>query len=87
MADCNFSIPFSGDANSVVNKARTAVQGQKGNFNGDSNSGQFNVSVFGSSIAGQYTIMGNEMEVTITDKPFMVPCSTIESFLKNQLGS
>lgn len=87
MADCNFRIPFSGDVNNVLNKAKSAVQSQNGNFNGDTNSGQFNVSVFGSSIVGNYTIVGNEMDITITDKPFMVPCSTIESFLKNQLGS
>ena len=87
MADCNFRIPFSGDANNLINKAKGAVQNRNGNFNGDTNSGQFNVSVFGSSIVGNYTIVGNEMEVTITHKPFMVPCSTIESFLKNQLGS
>ncbi len=86
MAACNFSFPFSGDASSVVNKARSAVQGQNGNFSGDDNSGQFNVSVFGSTIAGHYSIVGNQMEITISDKPFMIPCSTIESFLKNQLG-
>lgn len=85
MADCNFRIPFSGDAGSVVGKAKASVQGQGGNFNGDDNGGQFNVSVFGSTIAGNYSIVGNEMEVTITDKPFMIPCSTIEGFLKNQL--
>jgi hypothetical protein len=85
MADCNFRIPFSGDAGSVVSKAKASVQGQGGNFNGDDNSGQFNVSVFGSTIAGNYSIVGNEMEVTISDKPFMIPCSTIEGFLKNQL--
>lgn len=86
MADCNFRIPFTGGVESVVNKARTAVQGQGGNFNGDSNTGEFKVSVFGSSIAGNYTIVGNEMEVQITDKPFMIPCSTIESYLKNNIA-
>jgi len=87
MADCNFRIPFSGDVNNVLNKAKSTVQGQGGNFTGDTNSGEFNVSVFGSNIAGHYTIVGNEMDITITDKPFMIPCSTIQGFLKNQLGS
>ena len=87
MADCNFSIPFSGGASNIIGKARKAVQGQGGNLTGDDNSGQFNVSVFGSTIAGNYTIAGNEMQIQVTDKPFMIPCSTIESYLKNHLGS
>ncbi len=45
MAACNFSIPFSGDPQQVMNKARSAVQGQGGNFDGDINGGNFNVSV------------------------------------------
>ena len=85
MADCNFSIPFSGDAENVVNKARSAVMGQGGELNGDNNSGQFQVKVFGSTIAGNYTVSGNQLQVAITDKPFMIPCSTIESFLSQQL--
>lgn len=82
---CDFSIPFSGDANVVLAKAKTAVQSQGGNFNGDTNSGAFNVSVFGNKIEGNYTVSEQMMNITITDKPFMVPCSAIESYLKGQL--
>ena len=85
MADCNFSISFTGDPESVVNKARSAVMSQGGALHGDRNSGQFRVKVFGSTIAGHYTISGNQMQVAITEKPFMIPCSTIESFLGQQL--
>lgn len=86
MADCNFSIPFSGDSQQVINKARAAVQGQGGTLSGDDNSGQFQVSVFGSTIAGQYAVVGNELQIQVTDKPFMIPCSIIEGFLSKQLG-
>ena len=82
---CEFSIPFSGDPQTVLAKAQTAVQGQGGNFSGDTNGGNFNVSVFGNAIAGNYTLSGQTLNVSITDKPFMVPCSAIESFLKGQL--
>ncbi len=86
MADCNFNIPFSGTAESVIHKARTAVEGQGGSLTGDTNNGQFQVSVFGSTIAGMYTISDNQMQVHINDKPFIIPCSTIESFLSKQLA-
>ncbi len=85
MADCNFNIPFSGDPETILGKARKAVESQSGEFNGDLNSGSFSVSVFGNSIAGSYTVNGNDLNIIIDKKPFMIPCSAIESFLKNQV--
>ncbi len=87
MAACNFSIPFSGDPQQVLNKARSTVQGQGGNFEGDINGGNFDVNVFGNAIAGSYSVAGQNMEVVNHSKPFLIPCSTIESFLKSQIGS
>lgn len=82
---CDFSIPFSGDATSVLAKARSAVQSQGGNFTGDTNSGDFDVSIFGNKIVGNYTVSGQTLNINITDKPFMVPCNAIEGYLKGQL--
>lgn len=82
---CNFSIPFSGNADTILAKAKSTVQGQGGDFDGDANSGDFTVSVFGNKIVGNYTVNGQVLNINITDKPFMVPCSAIESFLKGQL--
>jgi hypothetical protein len=82
---CDFSIPFSGNADAVLAKAKSTVQSQGGNFDGDTNSGNFNVSVFGNTIVGNYTVSGQTLNIKITDKPFMVPCAAIESFLKGQL--
>ena len=82
---CDFSIPLSGDADTILAKARGAVQSQGGNFEGNTSSGEFNVSVFGNKIAGNYSVNGQTLQINITDKPFMVPCSAIESFLRGQL--
>jgi hypothetical protein len=82
---CDFSISFTGDATTVLAKAKKAVESQGGNFNGDTNRGDFQVSVFGNKIVGNYTVGGQSLQVNITDKPFMVPCSAIESFLKSQV--
>lgn len=83
---CEFSIPFSGNAESVLAKARSTVQSQGGTFNGDAASGDFSVSVFGNKIVGNYAVSGQTLNISITDKPFMVPCSAIETFLKGQLN-
>ena len=86
MAACNFSIPFSGEATSVLAKAKAAVQKQGGTFDGDTNSGSFSVSVFGNAIAGSYTVAASNMNIVIDSKPFLVPCSAIEGFLKSQIA-
>jgi len=86
MAACNFSIPFSGEAEAVLNKAKAAVEKQSGSFTGDTSQGNFNVSFFGQEIVGTYTVEGNSMNIIIESKPFMVPCNAIESFLKSQIA-
>ena len=86
MSACNFSIPFSGSPEEVLGKARSFMQSQGGNFDGDTNNGNFNASVFGNTIAGSYTVTGQTLNIVIDSKPFMIPCSTIEGFLKNQIN-
>lgn len=83
---CKFKIPFSGSAQQVLSRARTAVEGQGGTFSGDETSGGFEVSVMG-TIKGTYTVMGNELDINIDSKPMFVGCGMIENFLKNKLGS
>ncbi len=83
---CNFNLNFTEPANVAVGKARAAIESQNGIFNGDSNSGNFEVTVFGNTIKGNYTVTGQILNLVITDKPFFVPCSTIESFLLKQIS-
>lgn len=83
---CNFSIEFSGSADTILAKAKSAVEGQGGMFEGDLNSGNFHVSVFGSTIGGSYFVTGQQLDLSIDKKPFLVPCSTIEGYLKKEIG-
>ncbi len=82
---CNFSIPVPGNAEQLLSKAKNAVQSQGGTFEGDLNSGNFQVTAFGNTIAGSYGMSGDQMNITITDKPFLLSCGMIESYLKSQL--
>lgn len=86
MAACTFTIPFTGDTAPILAKAKNAVEKQNGVFTGDENSGNFSVSFFGQEIVGGYTVTGSDLNIVINDKPFMVPCSAIEGFLKNQVS-
>ena len=83
---CKFNLTFNEAAESAVTKAKAAVESQSGTFNGDTNSGDFEVNVFGNNIKGNYLVSGQSLEVEITDKPFFVPCSMIESYLMKQIS-
>ena len=86
MSACSFTVPFTTDAETVLSKAKHLVEKNGGNFNGDVNAGDFSLSVFGNSISGNYSVSSNELSMVITDKPFMIPCSMIESMLADQLN-
>ena len=85
MADCNFSIPFTQDPAALVNKIRTALEKQGGTLEGDTTSGSFSVKIM-STISGNYTVSGNNLQVTITAKPLFISCGQIESFMKAQFA-
>ncbi len=86
MSNCNFTIPFTGDPSSILSKARAAVEAQNGVFNGDANSGTFEVTILSNTVTGEYTILGQVMNLKIFNKPFFVPCSTIEGFLRSKMS-
>ncbi len=85
MSTCNISIPFTGSAETILSKAKKFIESQSGNITGDTLQGDFDLSVFGNAIAGSYTTEDQTLNLLITDKPFMVPCSMIESMLKQKL--
>jgi len=85
MAKCNFSIAFTGSPDDVFNKAKAAVEKQGGSFTGDNSGGNFSINVFG-NISGTYRVSGQNLEISIEEKPMMIPCSAIENVLKGQIS-
>lgn len=84
MSKCNFSIPFKGSADAVVEKARKEVQ-RYGFFQGDHTHGNFEITMLG-TISGSYTINGGEMQITIDDKPVFLTCNKIEQFMTDHFA-
>ncbi|MEX2233289.1 MAG: hypothetical protein WD824_14095 [Cyclobacteriaceae bacterium] len=87
MSACNFSIPFSGSPGEILQKAQAAIHDQGGHFRGDDNSGMFQLKVLGSEIRGSFHISGQELNITIDSKPFLIPCNTIQSYLAKHLDT
>ncbi|MDQ6843767.1 MAG: hypothetical protein M3Z92_05350 [Bacteroidota bacterium] len=86
MSTCNFTIPFSGESMDILMKAKSAIESQNGSFTGDGSSGHFEVSVLSNTIKGKYKVEGQQMNITISHKPFFLPCGTIESMLRSKVS-
>lgn len=87
MAQCSFSISFNATADEVAGKARTAITGAGGNFQGNSDAGNFDVSTPLGDIRGSYVIQHPVIHITINSKPFLVSCSLIEKQLRGYFAS
>jgi hypothetical protein len=82
MAKCEFTLPGEGDINALLARARSAIEQNHGTFDGDPNQGSFTGSTFVGKVAGTYLVQGSDIRVQITEKPFMLSCSQIESALR-----
>jgi hypothetical protein len=82
MAQCNFSIQFSTSAEEISTKARNAIIDAGGSFEGNSESGNFDVSTPLGAIRGSYVIEQPVIHVAIGSKPFFVSCALIEKQLR-----
>ncbi len=86
MSACTFSVSFTGSKEAILNKTKTTIEKQGGTFHGDENAGSFHLSVMGYTVTGGYTVQENTLEVMIDEKPMLIPCSAIESFLQSQIN-
>jgi hypothetical protein len=78
---CEFSIPFSGDPESLMKRARQEIERAGGVFNGDFTQGNFEAKTPLGSIHGSYQIAGQEIFLAIIKKPFLLSCKRIEQAL------
>ena len=79
----SFTVKLTDEISSVLGRVRSEITGNGGRFEGDTEYGSFDGKSVLGSIKGEYRcIAGNEIEITITDKPFIVPYGMIESEIK-----
>jgi hypothetical protein len=85
MAACSFTIDMNDPAPVLVKTMKGKMEAQGGNFAGDEAAGSFSISLLGSAISGSYTILGQQINFVIDNKPFFVGCSQIQNYLKENL--
>lgn len=78
---CQFSIPFSGDSESLIQRAKQEIEKSGGSFAGDTSQGNFETKTPIGSICGSYQINNQQISFSITKKPFLLSCSKIEKEL------
>ncbi len=83
---CQFSIPFSGDPESLLKRARQEIENTGGAFNGDAAQGTFQARTPIGSIQGTYQISGQSISLTILKKPFLLSCNRIEKELSGVMS-
>jgi hypothetical protein len=84
MSDCSFSIDFNGSPSQVIGKARDAITGAGGSFNGDENEGEFSLPLIG-NLKGSYSIDSSTLNVNIQKRPMLLSCGRIEKELRRYL--
>lgn len=65
-----------------IARARTTIIENGGTHEGDDERGKFSGVAGGYEIDGTYTTEANDILVTITRKPFLLPCRSIEAAVR-----
>lgn len=81
MAKCRFRFEVGKPAETIVPEIRRHVERTGGRFEG----GRFHLPTPVGEFEGDYLLDGNGLVIEVTEKPFFVPCSAIETRLAEYL--
>ncbi len=83
----SFIVKLKNEVSSILARMKSMITGRGGSLEGNRESGSFEGKSALGKIRGEYrSISDNEIEITIDDKPLLVPYSTIESEIRKYLG-
>jgi hypothetical protein len=82
---CEFTRQLSGPVLDVLARGRHSIESHGGSLSGDAQRGTIRLPTPVGEIAGEYTVTGTTIAFRITQKPFFVPCLTIEATVDRYL--
>jgi hypothetical protein len=88
MSKCDFTISVGNqiDEPKKLLKNELAKRGGHVSFNDNGHEGKFDIEITGiGKVSGNLTIRDGEIHIAITQKPLLLPCRTIKSFINNYL--
>ena len=78
MTGCDpFTIELEGDIDELILRVKKIAKSNNIIFHGDSEGGTFDIDV----VKGNYKVRGEEIEITVKDKPYLVNCGHLEDLL------
>ena len=78
-----FDVPIPTDLAATLARVRAIICREGGQFTGDETAGRFCGNSPIGAIEGRYTVQGAAIRITITNKPMLAPCGTIEARIRN----
>ena len=83
----SFTITLVHNIPSVLKHVESVITGSGGMFRGDAEKGNFQGQTVAGLIKGEYCALSeNEIRITITGKPFIVPYGMIEAEIRKYFG-
>jgi hypothetical protein len=82
---CDFNIPFSVAASELISQVKSAITEAGGQFSGDEQTGNFNLSIGIGAIKGDYQIENGNFHIHISEKPSFIGCEKIENEVRKYL--
>ncbi|MFN6943501.1 MAG: hypothetical protein ACK4ND_01030 [Cytophagaceae bacterium] len=81
MANCEFKFDHTQDPEKIYSKAKSAIEDNGGEINGDQKHGNFSISKLGMSVEGRFEISESEVKLYIDKKPIFVSCEQIKGMI------
>ncbi len=81
MSQCSFKFDFKGTGESLVATIRSHVSRAGGELTGSATDGAFSLPTPIGTFRGTYAISGQTIFLEVLEKPFFVPCGSIEARL------
>jgi hypothetical protein len=79
-----FTISPKDELGVTLERVKNTIVSKGGTFSGDTQQGQFSGVTPIGNVKGKYTVTANnEIDVEITDKPFLAPMTIIEDKIRN----
>ncbi|TDG34827.1 hypothetical protein EZJ43_16610 [Pedobacter changchengzhani] len=83
---CSFKIKPKYDIEQIYQIALREIKRFKVDYKGDDKGGNFKLKLFEMVFKGKIGIEGNYIVVQIIEKPFLIPCSLIETSIKKYVA-
>ncbi len=79
-----FTVTTKDELAATLKRVETTITNKGGRFSGDTRSGEFAGNTPIGMVKGRYTVLSDaDIEITITDKPFLAPQSIIENKIRD----